>query len=200
MHYHGKEITKAVISDIKKIARKRYDNNIYIKSYAKLQNVYDLEMLHGNHSYNGEDIILGEDWFINYSKTGALNILEWVSLEKSSDKMQQIKEMLMALKNIIKENENINIRANMRHDTSYKIYKKYRDNNYFFESYEWIFFDDQRPKKMQNWIDNIEEKYLTVEEGLNDKNLEIKEEYGKYIIHAVCFVPTKKLMKKIDKN
>lgn len=197
-HYQGDEITKEVISEIKEIAKKRYDSNIYKRCYEKINNMNDLKKFHG--TYNAEDIILGEDWFINYFKTGSLHILEWVALEESSDKLLQTKEMLITLKNLILENGEKYISTCLRHDTSYKIYQKFLDKGFFIEGSSVIFWEGTAPKEAQKWINKILVNYDFFEEYFNDENREIKEEYEKYIIHDISFVPSNKFIKRFGKN
>lgn len=192
--YEGTEINTKEIQKLKDIAFQRYPIKIFNDYFENVNDIEDLAKLH-NVNINTERLVLGNDWFLCYSETERyIKILEWVSLD-SGNKMLQLSEMIHVLKKLFIKNKNKLFIADMRHDTSYKVYLKMLQNGYFKEIYHEYVVDCAAP---QHFKYNNMEKYNTIEEFLASKDAKIKTEYLKYILHYLNFEITDKFIKKYD--
>ena len=190
--YKSKEISKIHIDRIKEIAKNRYPSKIYEDYFANISNVEQLAYLH-DVEVNDEVLILGDDWFLCYEKQEfTFKILEWISLDIKEEKMLQIAEMKKALKELLIDNSNKLIIADMRHDSSYAIYKKMLDVGYFEQEKSTYAIDGSAPLKIHQIMYECKE----IEAFINHIEIKNNPEYLKYLLHHISFFVTKKFFAK----
>lgn len=190
--YKGKEILKVHIDRIKEIAKNRYPVKIYEDYFANIKDVNQLAYSHSS-EVNDEVLILGKDWFLCYEeKEFTFNILEWISLDVKEEKMIQIAEMKKVLKDLLIDNSNKLIIADMRHDSSYVIYKKMLDRGYFEQEKSTYAIDGSAPLKIHQIMYECKE----VESFINHIEIKNNPEYLKYLLHHISFFVTKKFFDK----
>lgn len=191
-HYKGYQINPLVIRKINIIDLTRIKEGITEFSMEKVKSLKQLSRSYLS-SPNNTHIILGEDWYIAYTiSEDELNIRDWVSIGNVEHKFAQTSEMMSALKKILLENDNCNIKSMLRHSTSYKFYKKLLDEGLIEEQLDIITFDDYLPE-LEKIKQEIFDKYDSIEDYLND---EFRERYREYhiedfIYHEVDFNITK---------
>lgn len=201
-HYNGYEITKEVIAKINLIALKRYQEDRYsicYEEYDTLEEICDLS----NSSPKQINIILGEDWYIIYSKREYfVEIIEWISKDTVTNKLEQTMEMFYALKNILLSVEGKNLTATMKHNTSYKFYTSFLKRGFLEEFYDDIDTETDMPSDIKKVKDDLENKYGSIEYFLEDENRDKEQEeiLEDYIYHEVIFGITDKFVKRYKKQ
>lgn len=201
-YYNGKEITRSVLKRINLIDIKRIKEGINVFS---MESVKTLKSLCKAHQSDPEEeyIILGEDWYIIYTKIFAteIDIKDWVAISNVENKLTQTMEMYSSLKQLFLENKDCDFYCMLRHSTSYPFYKKFLDEGHIEESMDVIDFDDYSPE-----LTKIKEKILTeynsIEEYLSDPNRELYKEshLEDYIYHEVSFNVTNTFQNKYKKS
>lgn len=200
-HYNGFEITDEVIRKINLIELKRIKEGLIELNSKEINDLKDLCRIHGTFPKD-ENIYLGEDWYIIYSKFNEemIEIADWVSIGNVNNKLTQTIEMMTAMKKIFLSNRNCKILATMRHSTSYKFYQKLLSRGYFEEISTRLDIDDELPSNLKKIKEKIKIKYPTIEEYIeNLENEPSKNHLQDYIYHFVVFKPTNKFIKKYSK-
>jgi len=203
-YYNGYEITDDVIRKINLIELKRIKEGItYIKS-EHIETLRDLCRIHGTFP-SEENIILGQDWYIIYSRlyedSKEIEINEWVAIDKVENKLMQTVEMLSAMKKILLENPDITVFATMRHSTSYKFYQSLLKRGYFKEISNRADIDDELPKYLEPIKKELQNKYQTPKDflqNLEQENLQ-DSHFGDIIHHLVIFKTTELFIKRYKK-
>ena len=201
-YYHGFEITDDVIRKINLIELKRIEEGLIELNPKEISDLKDLCLLHGTFP-NDEFIILGEDWYIIYTKfyDELIEIADWVSIGNTKDKLAQSLEMISAMKKILLENSKCKILATMRHSTSYKFYQSMLKRGYLEEISQRIELDDELPLNLQIQKAQLKLKYKTLEEYiLNSDKEPLKTHLPDYIYHLIVFKPTTNFTKKYSKK
>ena len=187
--YKGNEVDRDKIQKIKGIAKKGYSPAIFNEYFQNLNDVEDLSHLHGI-SIDMERLIIGSNWFICYSESKYyVTILEWISVDERKN-MKQTLEMMNTLKQIFIANKGKVFAADMRHDTSYKMYLKMLQDGYFKEINHQYMIDCAAPDEIQ------EIKYKYIEDFLTSSTSDDYVEYFKYILHHLSFILTDKFIEK----
>lgn len=198
-YYQGKEITEKVLNEINKIARERYDERTLEQreeGMSPLTNGY----LWNNTSRQEENVILGEDWFITYAdKKNEIEILEWVSLEKVSNKLEQTIEMFTEIKKILLLSKDRKISAYMKHLTSYPFYEKLLEKGYFEEIHNYPQIEHGIIEGSKEDIQEIVKKYGSLYEYLKSHNKEYQH-LEQCIYHDTTFRITNKFIKRYQKT
>ena len=193
--FKGKEINYSKIEILKNIAYKRYSQKIYNEYFKDIKNVEDLAYLHGV-STNAETLVIGTDWFLCYAESDyCVEILEWVSINNET-KIKQVSEMMNILKQIFINNTGKVFIADMRHDTSYKIYLKLLQKGYFCETKHEYIIDCAAPTQVHNLKMEFMNRFSNIEEFLSSDESNNYSQYFKYILHRLSFVLTDKFIKK----
>ena len=189
-YYTGYEITEEIMKRINQIALKRFREGRYSPLYDDRYATLD-ELCYWNETIPETiNAVLGEDWYIIYSKTRKLiEINEWVDIEDVPNKLEQTMEMFSALKKILLSSEDKKIIATMKHNTSYKFYSSLIQRGLLKEYSDNIFVEEELPKDAEIIRNNIEEKYGFVEDFLKDpkRNKEEEDMLEDYIYHDVSF-------------
>ena len=189
-YYTGYEITKEVIKKINIIALRRYCDSCYSLSYKKYHNLKGLCESNDCSKPEYINVVLGEDWYIIYSKTkNYIEINEWVDVENVPNKLEQTMEMYSALKKILLLSEDKTLLATMKHNTSYKFYSSLIQRGLLQEFSDDVFVEEELPKDVEITKNQIEEQYGFVEDFLKDpnRNQEQEEALEDYIYHDVIF-------------
>lgn len=188
-HYSGYEITKDVIDKINLIALKRYREGRYSPLYEGYNTLEELcYCIYSKPEYT--NVILGEDWYIIYTKTkNLIEINEWVDVEDVPDKLEQTMEMFSALKKILLLSEDKKILATMKHNTSYKFYSSLIQRGLLKEYNNDVSVDAELSQDIEITRNKIEEQYGFVEDFLKDPNRskEQEETLEDYIYHDIIF-------------
>lgn len=203
-YYTGYEITDEVIRKINIIELKRIKEGItYIKP-VPIETLKDLCRIHGTFP-DEENIILGEDWYIIYSKydndSSEIEINEWLAIKNVKNKLVQTMEMFNAMKKILLQNPNAKIYATMRHSTSYKFYKTLLTRNYFEEIFDRPDIDDELSEEQQMIKEELKNKYQSLEEYLqySEKENKTNQSFDDFIHHYIIFKITDKFVKRYKK-
>lgn len=192
--FKGEEITSKQITTIKRIARERYSKEIYNEYFRKIKDVKDLARLQGI-QVPKETIAIGTDWFLCYTETDYhVEILEWVSLD-NENKIKQSIEMMHTLKQLLLKNKKKIFMASMRHDSSYAMYQKMLQQNYFKEICHRRVIDCAAPKAMDK-IEAFSDLNTLLSSDIPDEY----KEYLKYILHHMQFMITNKFTEKYEKK
>lgn len=198
--YHGTEVTEDIIQKIKYICKIRYDNLTYQEYFSEIQNIDDLCELHDTVP-SEETIVMGEDWFITYADKGyQIEVLEWVALNDVEEKTIQIREMLKILKDILYQARKTCVSAFLRHDTSYKFYKLGIKKGFIKPGIDSIFIDCYHPTEMDEIINELLEKYQTLDNFFNSEQKDNYPQYEQYVLHNVAFTITEDFVKKYEKS
>lgn len=191
--YIGYEISEDVIARLKHIAKSRYDKRIYDDYYSTIENIQELSFNH-DLSPEREIIILGEDWFINYTISDSIvTFLEWVAIDNQDTKLKQTYEMMQSLKAILINNQDKQFTSDMRHDTSYQFYLKLKQRGFIKEDLHGIEYDICSAPEGVKYIDI---NYNTIEEFFESEEAKQHPEYYKFILHHLAFTVTDKFVKK----
>lgn len=193
--YKGREIDPDKIQRIKDISKRKYSPEIFDEYFRNVNDVKDLARLH-DISIDTESLAISSNWFLCYSETKYyVTILEWVSFNEQGN-IKQVVEMMNALKQILITNKGKLFVADMRHDTSYKMYLKMIQDGYFKEISQRSIIDCAAPDEVQE----IKYKYLglfnSIEDFLSSDESNNYTEYFKYILHHLSFVLTNKFVEK----
>lgn len=201
-YYNGYNINRRVIHRINLIDLKRIKEGITEFTMEKIKNLKSLCEIHDT-TPEQEHIILGEDWYINYTDISEdeIEINEWVAINNVENKLTQTMEMYTALKKILLKHAQKDIYAMLRHSTSYKFYQKFLSAGYIEESLDILDFDDSSPE-----LEKIKYKILTeydsFEEYLSDENRERyeSESVEDFIYHEVSFNVTEEFKHRYKKT
>lgn len=197
--YTGKEIDNKKIKFIKSIAEERYNEEIYKKYFANLNDRKDLARIH-NVRPDSQSLALGEDWFLCFTETDYyVQISEWVALN-NENKLKQTVEMLETLKQIFLKNKNKSFRADMRHDTSYPMYVKMIERGLFKEVSEEYIIDTAAPQEFQDLKGSLMDTFDSMGDFLASEVAKQYTEYYTYILHHLKFYVTKKFSEKYNKQ
>ena len=200
-HYTGYAITKDVIDKINIIALKRYREGRYSLFYEGCDTLKGL--CYWNASIPKQtNVILGEDWFIVYTKTkNHIEVNEWVDVDTVPNKLEQTMEMLNALKTILLSSEDKRLAALMKHNTSYKFYAILLKKGLLQEYEDSIRIETEMPSDIERVREEVEDKYGLVEDFLKDENRskEQEEALEDYIYHDIVFGITDKFKNRYKK-
>lgn len=202
-YYNGFDITEEVIRKINLIELKRLQEEITIFNSEPIETIYDLCLLHGTFPKE-ENVYLGTDWYIIYSKydNDDIEINEWVAVGNVKNKLTQTIEMMNAMKKIIISAKNAKIFATMRHSTSYQFYQSLLSKGYLKEISNRPDIEEELPKNLSKIKDKLKTKYQMLEEYLQNstsENLD-KTHFNDYIYHLINFKITDKFVKKYQKT
>lgn len=201
-HYSGHKITNKVFKKISLIDLKRIQEGVTQFSIERIKNLKQLCKIHDTIKAQ-EHIILGEDWYISYTKINEdeISINDWVAINNVENKFAQTMEMFNALKKILLENSQAIIYSMLRHSTSYPFYKKLLNEGYIEEGYDIIDFDDCT-EELERIKEEILLEYDSFEEYLLDENRDKYEEYfiEDYIYHEVSFNMTESFTNRYTKS
>ena len=199
--YYGNEIGRQQLRKIKKIAVLSLNGSKLQKRYQKMHKLEDIQTGMLYKSFN-EYLVLGNEWFITYNiEDNVVRISSWMAIDDKNTKLTQSIEMLNVIKDLLINNKDKKFVANFRHNTSYPIYKKMLDKNYFKENFHYIdMFECPPPVELRlkfikmyspcNY--EIFLKYLKSEAALKcPEDLE-------YIVHSIIFKVTKEFIEKYD--
>lgn len=193
--YKGNEIDRDKIQKIKGIAKKGYSSEIFNEYFQNLNDVEDLSYLH-DITIDMERLMIGSNWFICYSESiYYVTILEWISVDERKN-MKQTLEMMNALKQIFIANKGKVFAADMRHDTSYKMYLKMLRDGYFKEINHQCMIDCATPDEVQEIKYKYIEVFHSIEDFLASSDSDDYAEYFKYILHHLSFILTDKFIEK----
>lgn len=204
IEYNGNEINLDIVNKYREICCSRYDSAIYEKYFKNLKSVDDFYNLYGPLVNSKEDLhlLLGEDWFILYiESTIYIEVLEWVAVNNVDNKLVQIKEMLTAIRNMLLtkvDNTDVQkiIMADLRHDSSYKLYQKALDKGYIISRMDELFFDRSMPEEFEKKILEEKQKHENVKDFIDVITQEDEQEYYKFFIHQTQFYATKDFIDK----
>lgn len=196
--YRGTEIGNNQIETIRNIAYRRYSKNVFDEYFSNIHDVKDLARLHSI-SVDDEILIIGKDWFLCYTESVYyVQVSEWI-LADNDDRLQQTVEMMNVLKKILIQNRGKLFCASMRHDTSYQIYLKMLENNYFKELRHNYIIDCSAPQEVAEIKEKLSNSFDNMEEFLSSEKSRDYEEYLTYILHQLNFIVTHKFEKKCKK-
>ena len=199
--YRGKKIGKKQLKKIKKIAVLSLKGSKLQKKYKR---IYKLEDIQERMFFNDFDeyLVLGNDWFLTYNiEDNLVRISNWMAVDDKNTKLTQSIEMLNTIKELLINNKDKKFVANFRHNTSYPLYKKMLDKDYFKENFHHIdkvscpasvelrlkFLEMYSPCNYEIFL-----KYLKSEAAIkNPDDLE-------YIIHCIVFKVTNEFIEKYD--
>ena len=199
-HYVGYEITDEVIGKINLMAMTRYDEGVFSVLYEGVDTLDKLCSWHGSRP-DEENVVMGEDWVIVYVKRGnELVLVEWLDVDRVSDKFLQTMEMFNAMKKILLDNSDLELFADMRHDTSYQFYKMMQKKGYLETKKEVIGCEESAPGDVLDYADRIIEEYGSYEDYFDDDLRDVRDDYGKYFYHSLTFAVTDKFVKKYSKK
>ncbi len=173
-------VYKKYINMVKKMAKTRYDDDIYNKFYKHMV----LDSL----------IYVGKDWYLNFRfEDDTLNIVDWLSFDNGRENLR-IYPMIRAFSTLFINHKGI-INATLRHGTSWKIYKKMRDYGYFDEASEYLYIDDETNIKITSELNELvtSKKVTNFDDILKDNDM---EKYYPYILHDTSFYITDKFVKR----
>ena len=192
--YSGREIDQDKINKIKQIASKRYDKPFYFSSYININNIEELSKYHGI-KVEEENLFLGDDWILLFvNNENYIKFLEWIALDNKRN-IHQAVQMLNVFKDILIENKEKLIYANMRHDTSYAFYNSMLKKEYFEEIFHIIGVDNCNglaPKELSTL--NID--LFSIDSFLDSDEIKKHPEYIKYLLHFVGFCVTDKFIER----
>ena len=201
-YYNGKRITKEILKRVNLIELKSIQEGITVFEMDNIKTIHELSFSHKTKPKN-EHLILGEDWYISYiiKSNNEIEINDWISITKVTNKFEQTMEMFNAIKQILVTHSNNNIRAMLRHSTSYPFYKIFLDEGYLEELIDNIDFDDYLPM-LEEIYEKILEQYDSIEEYLSDPNREKfeKEHIEDFIYHEVIFQVSQKFKNRYKKS
>lgn len=198
-YYSGHEITEEVLKKIHLIELKRLEEGI---TQFPLESINTLDELcqYYETTPSQENIILGEDWYINYNKIAdyEMEINEWVAISAVSNKLGQTIEMYEALKKILLESEFRDIYIVSRHSTSYRLYQSLLRRGYIEEFDNTTDILENLPTELEQIKQKIIAEYGSLENYLKDENREKYEEFHleDYIYHLIIFSITDKFVNK----
>lgn len=203
-YYNGFEITEEIIERVNLIEEKRIQEGLTnITTENIIFSLKDLCRIHGTFPKD-ENIILGEDWYILYTKytEDEIGITEWLAIHNVPNKLIQTMEMFSAMKKILLENRNAKFFATMRHSTSYKFYQSLLTRGYLEEISSRPDIDEELPEDLEMIKNNIQEKYSSIEEYLLNSDKEQLEgiPLEDFIQHYITFKTTDKFTKKYKKQ
>ena len=142
--------------------------------------------------------MISTDWFLCYYETEYfVTLLEWASSNDLGN-MQQVIEMMNALKQIFIANKGKVFAADMRHDTSYKMYLKMIQDGYFKEINQQTMLDCAAPYEVHELKYEYMRMFNSIEDFLASDESNNYKEYFKYILHHLIFVLTDKFLEKYD--
>lgn len=199
-HYCGKNIPNEAIDKINYIYTLR-NNELTTKSNCR--NITSIEDLCDlcSAKLSQLNIILGEDWYIIYSKNKCyIEIIEWFSIKQVTNKLCQTMEMLKALKEILLLGGNRKIIASMILSTSYKFYRLFLERGYIKELYSFKGLPEDLYKDIDDLLMKIQPNYQTIEEYLSDESREIYSEYEPYFSCEALFTITPKFKKRYKRK
>lgn len=189
--FKGKYINESKIKILKSIVYRRYSKEIY-KYFSNIKDAKDLANLHGE-NIEDETLVMGTDWFLCYSEMNFfVQISEWVSID-NGNKFQQVAEMMTILKEIFLQNKEKIFIADMRHDTSYKMYSKMVQSGFFQELSHKCIIDCAAPMDL---VRKFRSKFNSIEDFLASDISNDYTEYHNYILHRIGFSITDKFIKK----
>lgn len=195
--YKGNAIDQEKIQRIKDIAKRKYSPEIFDEYFRNVNDVQDLARLH-NINMDMECLVISTDWFLCYNETEYfVTLLEWVSSNELGN-MQQVIEMMNALKQIFIANKGKVFAADMRHDTSYKMYLKMIQDGYFKEINQQTMIDCAAPYEVHELKYEYMRMFNSIEDFLASDESNNYKEYFKYILHHLSFVLTDKFLEKYD--
>lgn len=204
-YYTGYEITDEVIERINLIEQERIQEGITdIITNEPIYTLKDLCRLHNTFPHE-ENIVLGEDWYIIYTKydqdTEEIQIHEWLDINNTENKLTQTMEMLTAMKKIFLQNKNAKIYATMRHSTSYKFYQILLTRGLVEEISNNPDIDEELPSDIEIILNNLQSKYNSLKEYLLNEDKEIigNQKIKDYIYHSVNFKITDKFIRRYIK-
>lgn len=199
-HYVGYEITNDVINKINLMAMTRYEEGVFSVLYEGVDTLDKLCNWHGARA-DEENVVMGQDWVIVYVKrNNELELVEWLDVDVVDDKFLQTMEMFNAMKKILLENRDLELVADMRHDTSYQFYKMMKKNGYLETKKEVIGCEESAPGDVLDYADKIIDEFGSYEGFLDGDLREIRDDYGRYFYHSLTFGVTDKFVKKYCKN
>ena len=198
--YKGKDIDDDKISFLKYISSQKYCKEIYDDYFGNINNVEDLAYLHGTDVYS-ECLVIGTDWFLCYSDYNSyIEILEWVAKD-NENKIKQVAEMMKLFKNLFFQNKCKTFVADMRHDSSYKIYLKMIRKGFFVEIDNYCIMDSATPPEVYDELSQkFTKKFNSIEELLSSDIANNYSQYFKYILHHINFIINPNFIKNYDKN
>lgn len=199
VHYQGKEITEEVIKTICIIAIKRYDESPHPLTHEGINNLSEMCQWHNTIPFE-ENVILGEDWYIIYAnRLREIEILEWVSIGKVPNKLEQTIEMLNEFKKVLLLSENRKVSTHMHHLTSYPFYEKLLKAGYFEEIYNYPQIEHNIVPGSKEAIEEIVKKYGSLYEYLKSNNKEYQY-LEQCIYHDINFKITTNFIKRYQKR
>lgn len=195
VEYIGFDITKDVISEIKRIAQLGYCSVIADEAYSGMN---DLEDLARDYDAMQKDIvlILGEDWFLTYRNTEAeLDVFDWISSKNPETELVRSLEMYKELKRVFSLGVGKKISAVMRHDTSYQLYLEMISKGYASECSN---LTDVDGYMQPEGVDFLNKKhYSDLNFVFTDEDYAEFKPYETHIIHTVSFKLTNKAINKL---
>ena len=163
-HYVGYEITDEVIDKINLMAMSRYEEGVFSVLYEGVDTLDKLCSWHGAKPEE-ENVVMGEDWVIVYIKRdNELELVEWLDVDIVGDKFLQTIEMANAMKKILLDNKDLELVADMRHDTSYQFYKMMKKKGYLETKNEVVGCEESAPGDVLDYADRIIEEYGSFED------------------------------------
>lgn len=196
-HYLGSEIDMEVISKLFAISAIRGFKVEGVNPYEEIESIDDLGIIL-NSDINNIHVILGTDWFITYlNNKNEIEILEWASIKKETGIFRQTLEMLKYMISILLESKNHQIKAVMRHSTSYKFYKLLKENGYIEETYDNLGLEDTIPLSVIEDTEIPLSKLKNLTEFLETYP---NTEYSEYIHHDLKFSLTPKFYARYNKT
>ena len=195
--YKGKDIDDDKISFLKYIASQRYCDDYF----SNINSINDLAYSHGIRNVDDECLVIGTDWFLCYCELDSyVIILDWISKD-NENKIKQSVEIMKLFKNIFSQNMDKIFVANMRHDTSYKIYLKMLQKGYFEEINSYCYFDEVDSFAKDHKLEQeFMKKFNNIENFLSSDITNNYYQYFKYIFHCIDFIITPNFIKKYYKN
>lgn len=196
-YYQGKQIDIVIISKLFAISIARDFKVEGIVPYSDVDTIEELCEI-CECEIDEFNVVLGQDWYLTYiDRKDNLEIMEWVSLENTKDKLKQTLEMMKHLIKVLLLAKERKITALMRHSTSYNFYQLLIKNGYIKEEYNNPGMDTSIPEDIQFELD------IAIEDNINIKyyleNSDRNEEYDEYFYHDISFTLTKKFLNRYDK-
>lgn len=196
-HYQGKEIDIVIISKLFAISIAR---DFRVEGIVPYSDVDTIEELCEVCECNIDDfhVILGADWYLTYiDRQDSLEIMEWVSLANTKDKMRQTLEMMRYLTKVLLLSKDRKITAIMRHSTSYNFYQLLIKNGYVKELYNNPGMDNSLPEDLRLEVDKSIEENVNIRGYLN--NPERDTDLDEYFYHDISFKITDKFLSRYNK-
>ncbi len=108
--------------------------------------------------------------------------------------------MMELFKKIFFQNKNKIFIADMRHDTSYTLYLKMLQRDYFEEINDHCIIDCAAPPKVHKLKLEFMKKFNNIEDFLSSNLANSYSQYFKYILHQIRFIINPNFIEKYDNN